>query len=246
MDGQYTDLIVRRLRKCMIPYILWSFLCAVINRSVKTFIPDVFSSKCNGIYYFTLVYAQIVILTPIVFKLLDSSVSWFGWLITPITILVIRYVCVIKHISVGFPFQGELFAFWFLFYYLGLVLGNHYYTIKINWNVWMCIYGVSLLIQLLEGWIWYKAGNYDMATTQLKLSSILSTAVACIGAFQYFGNCKESCLKKLRPLCHFMIMLGDNSFGIYLCHIIVWRGFNKIMPEINVFPFSTVLVIVGA
>lgn len=245
-DGRYTDLIVRRLRKCLVPYVLWSFLCAVINGSVKTFVPDIFFSRCNGIYYFILVYAQMVILTPIAFKLLDSSVSWIGWLITPITIFLIRYVCVIKNISVGFPFQGELFAFWFLFYYLGLVLRNRYYTIKIDRNIWTRIYGLSLLIQLLEGWIWYKAGNYDMATTQLKLSSILSTTVACIGAFQYFENRKEIGLNKSSPLYRFMILLGDNSFGIYLCHILVWRVFNKIVPEINVFPFSTVLVIVGS
>lgn len=245
-DNRYTDLIIRRLRKCLVPYVLWSFLFAVINGSVKTFIPDVFFSRCNGIYYFILVYAQMVVLTPIVFKLLDSSISWIGWMITPITILIVRYVCVLRGISVGFPFKGDLFAFWFTFYYLGLALGNHYYTMRMRRKILMGLYGASLIIQLLEGWMWYKAGNYDLATTQLKLSSILSTTIACIGAFIYVEEYKETGLDTLNFLPRFMILLGDNSFGIYLCHLLVWRVLNKIAPIINFFPLNTVLVIAGS
>lgn len=142
-NGGYTDMIVRRLRKCLIPYVLWSFLCAGINGTIRTFIPDIFFSKCNGICYFTLVYVQMVILTPFAYKLLDSKLNWVGWLITPITILLIRYVCVITNIPLGFQFQGELFAFWFIFYYLGLALGNHYYEIKMKRNVLLWTYVAS-------------------------------------------------------------------------------------------------------
>lgn len=244
-DCRYTDLMVRRLRKCLIPYVLWSFLCAGINGTIQTFIPDIFFSKCNGIYYFILVYAQMVILTPFAFRLLDSRLSWLGWLISPITILLVRYVCVIRNIPLGFPFQGELFAFWFIFYYLGLALGNHYYEIKMRQNVLWLTYVISILIQLIEGWIWYKNGNYDLATTQLRLSSVLSSIIICIGAFLYIEKDRDS-KEHIGLLWYLVIWTGNNSFGIYLCHMLVWRVINNVVPEVNVFPISTVLVIVGS
>lgn len=94
--------------------------------------------------------------------------------------------------------------------------------------------------------MWYKAGNYDLATTQLKLSTILSTTIACIGAFTFIEEYKEAGLDTLNFLPRFMILLGDNSFGIYLCHQLVWRVLNKIAPIINFFPLNTVLVIAGS
>lgn len=30
-DGRYTDLIVRRLRKCLVPYVLWSFCVPLLT-----------------------------------------------------------------------------------------------------------------------------------------------------------------------------------------------------------------------
>ena len=242
-DGRYNDLIARRLRKCMIPYILWSFLYAVINGRLNTFFPDIFFSKCNGIYYFILVYAQMVILTPIAFKLLDSSISWIGYFFTPVTILLIRYVCVIREISVGFPFQGELFTFWFAFYYFGLALENQYYVIKLNWSNWIQLYGISILVQLVEGSIWYKIGNYDLATTQLKFSSILTTSIVCYGVFMYFTDYKGTDVKLFDFGSKIMVILGNNSFGIYLCHMLIWRALGKIVPKINIFPINTVLTI---
>lgn len=49
-NGVYRDIIYRRIKKIIIPYIIWSFIFAVVNRRINTFIPDVFMSKCNGIY----------------------------------------------------------------------------------------------------------------------------------------------------------------------------------------------------
>lgn len=64
-NGVYRDIIYRRIKKIIIPYIIWSFIFAVVNRRINTFIPDVFMSKCNGIYYFILVYIQMVLLIPV-------------------------------------------------------------------------------------------------------------------------------------------------------------------------------------
>ena len=52
-NGVYRDIIYRRIKKIIVPYIIWSFIFAIVNRRINTFIPDVFMSKCNGIYYNT-------------------------------------------------------------------------------------------------------------------------------------------------------------------------------------------------
>ncbi|WP_448781956.1 acyltransferase family protein [Blautia sp.] len=112
-------------------------------------------------------------------------------------------------------------------------------------NVLWLTYVISILIQLIEGWIWYKNGNYDLATTQLRLSSVLSSIIICIGAFLYIEKDRDS-KEYIGLLWYLVIWIGNNSFGIYLCHMLVWRVINKVVPEVNVFPISTVLVIVGS
>ena len=41
----------------------------------------------------------------------------------------------------------------------------------------------------------------------------------------------------------FLKVLGDNSFGIYLCHMLIIRILNKLVPMANVFPINAIFVI---
>ena len=176
-NGVYRDIIYRRIKKIIIPYIIWSFIFAVVNRRINTFIPDVFMSKCNGIYYFILVYIQMVLLIPVTFKLLRSRFSKLGWFVTPVSIFLIRYISLWFNLELGFPFQGELFVFWFGFYYLGVSLKNGYINLQLSKKCLTNLCLFSLVIQGVEGFIWYWMGNFDMATTQLKMSSIITTGL---------------------------------------------------------------------
>lgn len=184
-NGVYRDIIYRRIKKIIIPYIIWSFIFAIVNRRINTFIPDVFMSKCNGIYYFILVYIQMVLLIPVTFKLLRSRFSKLGWFVTPVSVFLIRYISLWFNIELGFPFQGELFVFWFGFYYLGASLKNGYINLQLSKKCLTNLCLFSLVIQGVEGFIWYWMGNFDMATTQLKMSSIITTGLCCIRAYIY-------------------------------------------------------------
>ena len=184
-NGVYRDIIYRRIKKIIVPYIIWSFIFAIVNRRINTFIPDVFMSKCNGIYYFILVYIQMVLLIPVTFKLLRSRFSKLGWFVTPVSIFLIRYISLWFNIELGFPFQGELFVFWFGFYYLGVSLKNGYINLQLSPKCLTNLCLFSLVIQGVEGFIWYWMGNFDMATTQLKMSSIITTGLFCISAYIY-------------------------------------------------------------
>ena len=228
-NGVYRDIIYRRIKKIIVPYIIWSFIFAIVNRRINTFIPDVFMSKCNGIYYFILVYIQMVLLIPVTFKLLRSRFSKLGWFVTPVSIFLIRYISLWFNIELGFPFQGELFVFWFGFYYLGVSLKNGYINLQLSPKCLTNLCLFSLVIQGVEGFIWYWMGNFDMATTQLKMSSIITTGLFCISAYIYIEAGDLNLNEQPVVLKKFLKVLGDNSFGIYLCHMLIIRILNVII-----------------
>lgn len=242
-NGVYRDIIYRRIKKIIVPYIIWSFIFAIVNRRINTFIPDVFMSKCNGIYYFILVYIQMVLLIPVTFKLLRSRFSKLGWFVTPVSIFLIRYISLWFNIELGFPFQGELFVFWFGFYYLGVSLKNGYINLQLSPKCLTNLCLFSLVIQGVEGFIWYWMGNFDMATTQLKMSSIITTGLFCISAYIYIEAGDLNLNEQPVVLKKFLKVLGDNSFGIYLCHMLIIRILNKLVPMANIFPINAIFVI---
>lgn len=242
-NGVYRDIIYRRIKKIIIPYIIWSFIFAIVNRRINTFIPDVFMSKCNGIYYFILIYIQMVLLIPVTFKLLRSRFSKLGWFVTPVSVFLIRYISLWFNIELGFPFQGELFVFWFGFYYLGASLKNGYINLQLSKKCLTNLCLFSLVIQGVEGFIWYWMGNFDMATTQLKMSSIITTGLCCIRAYIYIEAGDLNLNEQPVILKKFLKVLGDNSFGIYLSHMLIIRILNKLVPMVNIFPINAIFVI---
>lgn len=74
-----------------------------------------------------------------------------------------------------------------------------------------------------EGFLWNAYGDYSMATTQLRLTNMVSS-LAAIALFMLASNAVRSKLSGARPL----VRLGDRSFGVYLCHIAVLVVFRKL------------------
>ena len=73
---------------------------------------------------------------------------------------------------------------------------------------------VALALQAGEGFLWNAFGDYNMATTQLRLTNMVSS-LAAISLFMLAPERVKSVLAGCRPL----VRLGDVSFGVYLCHI---------------------------
>ena len=205
---------------------------------------ETFVGVVSGIIlYFILVYIQMVLLIPVTFKLLRSRFSKLGWFVTPVSIFLIRYISLWFNIELGFPFQGELFVFWFGFYYLGVSLKNGYINLQLSPKCLTNLCLFSLVIQGVEGFIWYWMGNFDMATTQLKMSSIITTGLFCISAYIYIEAGDLNLNEQPVVLKKFLKVLGDNSFGIYLCHMLIIRILNKLVPMANIFPINAIFVI---
>ncbi len=146
-------------------------------------------------------------------------------------------------VNLGFPFPGTIFLVWFIYYYLGMALGNNVLTYNVsNVKTWI-VYGFVLLLSELEGFAWFYRGNYDMATSQIRLTSVLSSTVACLLAYLFLRN--DHMIKDESLLSRMFIKIGDYSFGIFLAHILVKTLLGNIPGyDLLQFPITTLLIIV--
>lgn len=232
----------KRILRVLIPYIFWSVLHTIISGSFTDLPRNLLTAQANSIYYYVLLYIQLVILTPCIGKLLVSHFAWIGWIITPVSLLVLRYIPAFLRISVQFPLNESCCLLWFAYYYLGMGLGNGIF--KVEWNKKLILIGYSVLLVMaeIEGYIWFLNGNYDMATTQLRFTSLLSSTAFCLFAYSFIADADWKV--KGNMITKVLLKLGDCSFGIYLSHVAVMTVLNKI-PGYNlvVFPFTSIVVL---
>lgn len=78
-----------------------------------------------------------------------------------------------------------------------------------------------MAIQLACGFAWLRFGDYNMATTQLKLSSV-ATSLCVIAVIMLLPTSGKRRLSE-----SFLADVGDASFGIYLCRIFVLAVVRK-------------------
>ena len=121
----------------------------------------------------------------------------------------------------GFSLPIQAFCgSWLLFYLLGLEwkgrIGPWLRDRGVGARHAFAALVVCLAMQELEGFAWLAAGNYDLATTQLKATSLLSSLCACALVALASGAARQRLAS-----CWPLVRLGDLSFGVYLCHMAV-------------------------
>lgn len=116
-----------------------------------------------------------------------------------------------------------LFPAWLLYYVLGLDWDRvEVAAVKLSGRLpGLCV--ASVVLQVAAGYLWLAHGNYNMATTQLKLSSMLTSCLVLL----FIGMRSERVRFTLS--CRFLARLGDCSFGIYLCHMAVMSVAGKLL-----------------
>ena len=193
--------------------------------------------------YYIFVYIQFVLLTPLLGKLAKSPYRDLGWLIAPLSVILFKYIPVFggieqsKHIQL---FWNDACLGWFTFYYLGLILGNRIIDRKFNVRNLAILYCASLLLQMAEGYLWYKTDPAGCGS-QLKLTSILSSSIFILMMYSVLLNRNQQ--PKSRLLC----MIGDYSFGIYLVHMLILKwlqtlDFYNIIP----YPLNSIAVLASS
>ncbi len=219
----------RRLLRVFIPYTIWSIVYVIFTSAYSTAIKDFLTGNCCSIYYYIFVYMQLVLITPLVGKLVQSKVRWIGFLITPIAIIV-EYIIAWQGIVISYPYNINNFFVWFIFFYLGMVLRIRYKNIRGDLKyVVLWILGIfAIILELVEAHFWNVFGRPDIVGSQIKLTSMLTGIVACLLVYNYISKLRNKEAKQGDLFHKCMIQIGNCSFGIYLIHqllIMIWGRF---------------------
>lgn len=212
-----------RVTRVVIPYLIWTIIYSMppVPNPILL-LKNIITSNAAAHLYYIPVYIQFVLLTPWIIKLAQSRYRHLGWLISPISILLIYY----PQLYAGLTLNGYLSMAndisclnWFTFYYLGIILGNginsHDYSIR---NVSMLLV-VSIIAQIVEGYILFRLGVSNCGT-QIKITSLLTSSLACILAHNLLRK------KEIPTKNQLLLTIGKYSFGIYLCHVLLLRIFK--------------------
>lgn len=235
----------KRIIRVFIPYVIWTTIYCILRKywTPQEFLYRFLTAKAAAPLYYIFVYFQFVLLTPFLGKLAKSRFQWVGWLIAPIAVLVFKYYWLITGTKV--PHLMSLFwdvscLGWFIYYYLGLMLGNGIIKKNFVFTKLFYLYAVSIVINMVESYWWLKMGETNCGT-QLKLSSFVTSTIFVLIAYTYIRSDKYSIDNS------FVRMIGDYSFGIYLCHI-MFMMFLSHVPYYKDLPFlinSSIVLLVS-
>lgn len=240
------DFYFKRISKVAIPYVIWTVIYSLLFwEGFKKFLINLLSAHAGIQFYYIFVYIQLVLLTPLVIKLLKSKYNWIGFIITPLFIIIARYIFPFAGFEIVEPFKKTIFLNWFTYYYLGMAIKNKVINYRISEKKTMILYIISLLCCLSEAFAWYYLdNNLDMATTQLKLSSIpVAISAEFLG---YIFITSDKIPIKDTKLTKFLIMIGDSAFGIYFSHYAIIKLLNMIpgYSSLMVFPLNSIITFI--
>lgn len=230
----------KRIIRVMIPYVIWTILYTLASHNIGKLPKNLLTANAAAPMYYIFVYIQFVLLTPLLGKLITSKYLFIGWIVAPVSVLFFKYYWLLtgqernSHLSL---IWSNACLGWFTFYYLGLVLGNHIIEIKYTLKGLTICYFASILIQILEGYGWLMLGETNCGT-QIKLSSFLTSSLFLLIIYTFFKEGKYDINNK------FLRMLGDYSFGIYLCHIMVMNILRGFVPFFRFTPYPITSAII--
>lgn len=238
----------RRIVKVLIPYILWSSIYTVIYNITKNpiniliiFVKNIITGNASAVMYYIFVYCQFALIIPLVDKLAKSRFKYLGFIITPIEIIVMRLIPLItglevnKYISIIMDISC---LSWFIYFYLGYLLGNKYVFMNIVPKKIIVFWIISIVIQIIEGGGYYMLG-FENCGTQLKLTSVLSGILFALVAYNYVFYGKGKIIPVLK-------LLGDHSFGIYFSHLAVMQVIRKVplYSQCVSYPITAIITVI--
>ena len=209
----------RRIRRTLPPYVVWSLAYALLlqDSSVPGALKALLTAGASAQMYFIAVYLQLTMLTPLLYRLLRWR-PLIAYAITPLSLAVYEALTVA---GIALPILGRLFPMWLIFYVVGLDWKRWRDRLQGKFRAALVALGACLAIQLASGFAWLHIGDYNMATTQLKLSS-MATSLCVIAVIMLLPTSGKRRLSE-----SFLADMGDASFGIYLCHMFVLAAARK-------------------
>lgn len=234
----------KRIIRVIIPYIIWTIFYTLppifSGDGILVIVKNLITAKATVAMYYIFVYIQFVLLTPWLAQLAKSKHRHWGWLIAPISMIIFKYSGLLTGIEPNAYVSllwSDVCLGWFTYYYLGLLLGNRIIKPDYSLKTLILLYLVSILLQMVEGYGWLLLGEANCGT-QVKLTSFLTSTLFLLIVYTLLNKPDIDVKSK------FLRSLGDYSFGIYLCHIMVIMVLRRIPYYTTLsYPFTSFMVV---
>ncbi len=232
----------KRLVRVLIPYVIWTILYSIplLHGKGLNMVPYyLLTAKATTPLYYIFVYVQFVLLTPLIGMLAKSRYQYIGWLIAPFSVVIFKYWWLLTGEELNSWVRilwDDSCLGWFTFYYMGLILGNKLVIKDYSLKVLLVLYLLAIVLQMGESYVWLSLGGKGCGT-QLKLSALLSSSMFLLMVYTILKQEKVIFNNKLLSL------LGDYSFGIYLCHLLVKKVITD-TPNYSSIPYPITSLII--
>lgn len=243
----------KRLLRVFIPYTIWSLIFTAVRHTWSDFPENFLTGYSCGVFYFIVVYMELTLLAPLIGRLVRSRLRPLGFLMTPVAIL-IQYIFEFRDHEIPKPYNEVFFPVWFIFFYLGMILRYDIDSGKTDLftdsakrlsfvKKLLLLLPVSLAVQIGEGLLWMNAGYGRMKYTQIKLGTMATSILIILLAVCWIRNSAR--IPFASKISHFLVYVGDISFGIYFTHILFRDFLEKTMAQFIdfFFPMETILIL---
>lgn len=231
----------KRLMRVVPAYLIWSFIYILISGgawSVAQVLKAILLGRAAVHLYFAVLYIQLSLLTPLLFRGIGSHPGIL-LAITPATLL-------LKSLfeSLGIPtgLFGPFFGSWVLFYLLGMLSRAN--RLPLGWRGLGMLYLLGIILQFATGRYWLGLGRADIAVSQLRVASMVSSSAFVLLVIRMRGLFGRAPRRE-----GLLVAIGDASFGIYLSHLALLQGLDLLLsnyPALPLFiliPFKFVLAL---
>lgn len=213
-NSDWKSFCIKRINRVFIPYAIWTAIYGIVMGSVVNVPRNIITTGAAAPFYYIFVYIQLVLITPFLKRLAYSRYRNLGFLVSPIAMLIFTYPFVISGVEIN-RVIGKLWTLsclhWFIFYYLGILLGNRLIKVPFSMKQLTIFLVLSILLQMVEGYAWKLLGATNIGT-QTRLSSLITSCIFSLIAYQFLVEKRIKCNSPL------WVRIGDYSFGIYLMH----------------------------
>ncbi len=243
---RYIELITTKSKKILIPYLTWSSLIIFFvfqNFDLTNFFRKIILGRALGPYYFIVVLASLIIITPCLYWLNRKDYGLVVIIfINVISLVAIYYLRLFTESGLVWWKASLPFTTWIFFYYFGFIvklegLKNLLPRLFSEKHALYCVVG-SLLISIVESFILANEyGSSANANSAVKFSSFIYSTFIII----YFLLLKE----RIQVFPKILLIIGRNSFGIYLIHeLIRYRLSNFLSGNALLYSFQPVLQLI--
>lgn len=212
-----------RLKRLLAPYLVWAavYACAkvLMGKLVVADLPEMLvTGTVTSVGYYVIVMLQIALLSPALERLSYGALK-FAIPVSIVASCMFTYGIRASGFDGAwshFPYNALPFFLWLPFYLAGLVFGRSELGSSFGyWQAWLALAFLFAAVSVAEAYMWLP-GAVDLAISQLKLSSMITSLCVCALAVALART--WTILSGWRWV---MSWLGARSFYFYLSHMLV-------------------------